>query len=150
MAINTTFTSGQILTAAQMNNLPWGIAGSVARTTSVSALTSSVADITGVSVTFTAVSTRVYKFTFAITGQKISTDGWTAIQLTDSANTQYIEIDQFAPAGSYWNCSGACFKTGLTGSVTVKLRGLCQSNTSNITVGATAPIILIVEDIGAA
>jgi hypothetical protein len=133
-----------------MNNLPWGIAGSVARTTAVSALSSSVADITGVSVTFTAISTRVYKFTFAITGQKQSTDGWTAIQLTDSANVQYIEIDQNTVAGGYWNCSGAAFKTGLTGSVTVKLRGLCQSNTSNVTVGANAPIILIVEDIGPA
>lgn len=150
MAINTTFTSGQILTAAQMNNLPWGIAGSVARTLAVSAITSTVADITGVSVTFTAVSTRVYKFTFAITGQKQTSDGWTAIQLTDSANVQYIEIDNNAPANGYWNCSGATYKTGLTGSVTVKLRGLCQSNTSTITVGANAPIILIVEDIGAA
>ena len=151
MAINTVpFVSGSILTASQMTNLPMGVAAVASRTTSVSSLGTAVADITGVSVTFTAVSSRLYKFSFFVTGQKVSTSGYTDIQLTDSSNVLIMGMTQYSVAGNYWNCSGGVTKTGLSGSVTYKLRGAAESGTSNPTASATIPITLVVEDIGAA
>ena len=64
MAINTTFTSGAILTAAQMNNLPWGVAGVQ---TSTSIFNTSAPHTTfqdnGMTLTITEVSGRRYKVT---------------------------------------------------------------------------------------
>ena len=59
---NTTFTAGNILTAAQMNRLPWGIMGYAQATASQSGITTET-NVTGLSVTFTADSTRYYKTT---------------------------------------------------------------------------------------
>jgi hypothetical protein len=83
MALNTTFTSGQILTAAQMNNLPWGVAGYVKRTTGSFTATTSVADITGLTTTFTAVSGRLYKVSYSTMTRKFGT-GFIEFQITDS------------------------------------------------------------------
>ena len=150
MALNTSFTTGAVLTAAQMNNLPWGVAAYTVRTTSVAALGTTTADITGVSVSFTAISSRIYRFSFYISGQKISTADYTDIQLTDSANNVIAASTSYAVAGNYWNCAGGVVKTGLTGSVSYKLRGSCGSGTSNPTASGTQPITLVIEDIGAA
>jgi hypothetical protein len=147
---NTAFTSGQILTAAQMNNLPRGVMAFVNRTTSVSALTTTTADITGMSVTFTAESTRLYKFTWSLRGTKATAAGYTDINLTDSSNVVKASITQYSVTGNFWNCSGAVTLTGLTGSVTYKLRGAAENNTSQPDAQAAAPITLIVEDVGPA
>ena len=64
MAINTTFGSGAVLTAAQMNNLPFGVAG-------IQTLTSSFATVAphttfqdnGMTLTITEVSGRYYRIT---------------------------------------------------------------------------------------
>jgi hypothetical protein len=150
MALNTTFTTGAVLTAAQMNNLPWGVAANVNVTTGIASLGTAYADLTGVTVTFTAVSSRRYKFTFFVSGQKISTAGYTDIQLTDSANVIIAASTSYAVAGNYWNCAGGVTKTGLSGTLTYKLRGAAESGTTNPTANAAQPTTLVVEDIGAA
>ena len=64
MASNTTFVSGEILTAAQMNNLPFGIMG---LQTSTSAFGTSAVHTTfqddGLTLTITEISGRRYKIT---------------------------------------------------------------------------------------
>jgi ABC-type uncharacterized transport system fused permease/ATPase subunit len=147
---NTTFTAGQVLTADQQNRLPRGVMAFVNRTTSVSALTTSYSDITGMSVTFTAVSSRLYKFTWSLRGTKLTAAGYTDIQLTDSANVVKASITQYSVTGNFWNCSGSVTLTGLTGSVTYKLRGAAENNTAQPDAQAAAPITLIVEDVGPA
>jgi hypothetical protein len=150
MALNSNFTAGQVLTAAQQNNFPRGVAAVLSRTTAVSALTTVTTDLTGVSVTFTADSTRLYKFTFFVTGQKVTSAGYTDIQLTDNSNNVIMGITQYSIAGNYWNCSGGVTKTGLSGSVTYKLRGSTEIATSAPIASAVVPITLIVEDVGLA
>ena len=66
MAINTTFTTGAILTAAQMNNLPWGVISSKYDTAaSISnALTTVQSFFTAPA--FTPVAGRLYRATYSI------------------------------------------------------------------------------------
>ena len=62
MAINTTFTTGAVLTAAQMNNLPWGVAGlqTLTSTFTTSPTHTNFQD-TGMTLTITEVSGRRYR-----------------------------------------------------------------------------------------
>jgi hypothetical protein len=64
MAINTTFTTGAVLTAAQMNNLPFGVAGLQTLTTG---FTTSSPHTTlqnnGMTLTITEVAGRTYRIT---------------------------------------------------------------------------------------
>jgi hypothetical protein len=147
---NTNFTAGAVLTAAQQNRLPRGVMAFVSRTTSVSALTTTVADITGMTVTFTAESTRLYRFTWTVTGQKVSSAGFSEINLTNGSNTQFATVVNSASAGEYWNCSGSVLLTGLSGSVTYKLRGLSGAGGSSPIAQANGPLTLVVEDVGPA
>jgi hypothetical protein len=62
IAPNTTFTSGAVLTAAQMNALPWGIVA-YTQSTNVVAVGTAVTLVTTAS-TFTAVANRYYKVTW--------------------------------------------------------------------------------------
>ena len=64
MAINTTFSSGAILTAAQMNNLPWGVAGVQTLTSSfATSATHTTFQANGMSLTITEVAGRAYRVT---------------------------------------------------------------------------------------
>jgi hypothetical protein len=153
MAINpnTNFTAGQVLTADQANRWPRGVMNQVTRTTSVSALTTTMADISGMSMTFTADSTRLYKASWVITGQKANfTNDYTEIVFATSGNTQIGGVLQYTVDGQWWNCSGNALFTVASGSVTYKLRGAVGSGTSNVSVSATRPIFFMIEDIGPA
>jgi hypothetical protein len=147
---NTAFTAGQVLTADQQNRLPRGVMAFVQRTTSVTNLTTTYADITGMTVTFTAESSRLYKISYYMTGLKNTTSGYTDISLTDDSNNQIFSMAQYAVAANYFNGSGGVVITGISGSKTYKLRGASEVATSTPTATATVPITLIVEDIGPA
>ena len=134
--------------ASSDGKYPRGVVANIVRTTAVASLGTTTADVTGMSVSFTAVSSRFYRFSFYISGQKISTADYTDIQLADSSNNVIAASTSYAVAGNYWNCAGGVVKTGLTGSVTYKLRGSCGSGTSNPTAYGTQPLTLVVEDIG--
>jgi hypothetical protein len=62
MALNTDFTSGQILTAAQMNNFPRGLVSVTSATASSGTFTTIVTTITAPS--FTAVANRLYRISY--------------------------------------------------------------------------------------
>ena len=59
MPLNTTFTTGQVLTATQQNNLPFGLVASATATASQTGISTEV-DLTSLTVTFTAVTGRTY------------------------------------------------------------------------------------------
>jgi hypothetical protein len=62
MAINSTFVSGAVLTAAQMNNLPMGIVSATSVTASSGVFTAETLRVTSPS--FTAVANRFYRITY--------------------------------------------------------------------------------------
>lgn len=59
MALNTTFSTGAVLTSTQMNNLPFGLVANATRTTAQTGI-GVLTDLTGLSVTFTAIANRQY------------------------------------------------------------------------------------------
>ena len=149
MAINTTFTSGQILTAAQMNNLPWGIAGS-----STLALDKSFTTLTdsGLTVTWTAISTRQYKLTF-FGNFSLTSAGLAQSYITDSSNVAIRETMSTIAGGALFPQSTTVLLTGISGSVTYKVRILAGAGTGTLYGADSRPALaaaFIVEDIGAA
>ena len=64
MTINTTFTTGQVLTASQVNNLPFGVAGLQTLTTAfTTSATHTSFQANGMTLTITEVAGRQYRIT---------------------------------------------------------------------------------------
>ena len=161
MASNTTFTSGAILTAAQMNNLPWGIvrataggtssSGYVLNTTTGVAITAAGGDVTGMTVSWSALSTRIYKITLTL-NDIYSGAGFNPllIEITDAANTVKYQARRLFPAGDTDSITLSYIETGLSGTILRKVRayGISNSGTFN-TNGGSALSTYVIEDIGA-
>ena len=149
MAINTTFVSGNILTAAQMNNLPWGVAGYATKATSQTV--TAEADVTGLTATWTAVGGRVYKFTIMMTINAGATANEVTVFLNDGT-TNIKETIMSQVNGEYHERSIVFYVTGITaGSKTYKVRA--SGNSSQIygtSTRASLAAQFIIEDIGAA
>jgi hypothetical protein len=151
MAANTTFTSGAVLTAAQMNNLPWGVVGTATRVAGDVTLGPAQTDITSMSITFTAVAGRIYRATWSVNALKNTTAGWTEAFFTDSANVIYGASIGYTIAGQWVNLSGVSLVSGLTaGSKTFKLRLQVENDTSLVVANSNLPCQLMIEDMGAA
>jgi hypothetical protein len=146
---NTDFTAGAILTAAQQNRFPRGVMG-YAVSTGDTALTTSEIDITGMSITFTAVANRLYKATFhcfyaqsATTRFLLSfTDGSNAVQNT-SQNHNGAVISNFSCTFLF---------TASAGSVTRKIRASMESGTATVfgNPASNRTYDFIIEDVGPA
>jgi hypothetical protein len=135
-------------------SLPRGVMGAVYRTAGNVAFTAgSAGDITGMSVTFTAVASRTYKATWTVTGLKDTTNGWCGAFLANSSNVIFGSVYQtgFIVVGAgYVNLSGVTYFSNLpAGSQTLKLRQQTESTGGTILASGTNPCILIIEDIGA-
>lgn len=151
MAANTTFTTGAVLTSAQMNNLPWGVVGHVVRQSGDLTATTVIQDLTDMSITFTAVAGRLYRASWGANGLKNTAAGYTQISFTDSSNVLYGYSLAYTVNGNYVNLSGVSLISGLTaGSKTFKLRVVTENNTSTIIAQATGPLQFMIEDMGAA
>jgi hypothetical protein len=152
MALNTNFTAGQVLTAAQQNNFPRGVAGYVKRTAGSVSITTAKADITGATITFTAEAGRAYKVTFNATVTKNVAVGTVSFYIATGANVDQYEylLEATATASGYVLCLSSVV-TGLSaGSQTLKMRAVVANNTGTVFGTSTNPYSFIVEDIGIA
>jgi len=97
IAPNNTFTSGQVLTAAECNAFPFGIVQRAVSSTDYT-LTTSAAIATGMTVTFTAIADRYYKITYmepqCQTSTVANTDTNIQIRVTNAAGTLLIKLVQ--------------------------------------------------------
>ena len=127
-------------------NAPWGRVASSLKTTTTS-LSTTVADVT--SVTFTAVANRYYKVHFFSPYLSMGAAGACDVILTDVSNTQ-VTVANFSPRGiGFFEPVNLMYlETPSAGSVTRKIRAVLSTSTGNIFGSATAPAVLIVEDIG--
>lgn len=150
---NTTFSSGAILTADQMNRLPWGVMGYGSATTNQTGI-STTADVTSLTTTFTADSTRYYRTTVYISNLvQITSNGYVTLYITDGSNTQ-------KQAGTMYKvvASGngeapmvlVLVETGLSGSTTRKARLTTSAGTVETRAASNQPAFIVVEDIGKA
>jgi len=153
MTMNTTFTSGQILTAAQQNALPFGAVSTGVNITSLSQTgITTVVDITGASITFTAVSGRRYKASFTISASADVASTGCNISITDATPTiQQQFVYNLNVLGEQQALIGVFYFTAASsGSLTRKLRVQRQYGGGNITLTATSTLALQfqIEDIG--
>ena len=146
---NTTFTAGNVLTAAQMNRLPWGVMGYASRTSNQ--IVTTVADVTSLTVTFTAISSRIYKTTLYIPIVVQQTaNGYAQLYLTTGGNTQ-LQWAQEYRLTNYQSFMGLTFvETGLSGSTTRKARAEASGGQIELLGAGTYPMQIVVEDIGQA
>ena len=150
MAINTTFTSGAILTASQMNALPFGVVKAVKGTAGNQSLTGTTTDITGMTSTFTAISGRLYKVTFSGLFVKSSAAGDIDIFITDGSNNIIYDFFQTQPLSSYTVISFTGVLSGLSGSTTIKARVSVSAGAGTLFMTSSNPSTFIIEDIGQA
>ena len=147
-------TAGDVLTAANVNLLPRGRVAYAQVTASQTPFTTQ-ADVTGLSVTFTAVSGRNYRtMAFMELGDSVAGDLIIAY-LTTGANTQLVRHTIVSPAlvsgVTYMVAVMSYSSSSLSGSTTHKVR--LERNVGSGTLGmfaaATSPAFIMVEDLGA-
>lgn len=127
--------------------LPWGHQTSASVTTPQAGF-GSLADATSVTVTWTAVNNRRYEIEVIAHVTPSNTDSAIAFQITDAANTvkgQSQMITNTTTAQAI--CVTKVIETGLSGSITRKLRVSVGSGTTSIN-STTYPTTITVRDIG--
>jgi len=147
---NTTFVAGNVLTAAQMNRLPWGVMGYASATANQTGITTQT-DLTSLSVTFTANSTRIYRTTLYIRYlEQLTATGFAQLFITDGSNVEKQRAVWRIDAAYGVQGILTVIETGLSGSVTRKGRGATDAGSMTIQAGSTGPAQIFVEDIGQA
>jgi hypothetical protein len=145
---NTDFTSGQILTAAQMNNFPRGVMGYAVSTTTPTVGTTQ-ADVENMTVTWTAVANRLYRATFE-GFVNVTTASESQFFFTDASNVINDSWYQNVPANQFTTlCLQHLFTIG-AGSKTLKVRALASAGTMTFFGTASRQFSFIIEDLGPA
>jgi hypothetical protein len=158
MPANTSFTSGQILTAAQMTALPWGVVNTTSGGTSsrgyfsittatTNAAATGIVDVTGATMTFTGIAGRLYKITITGAASSTSSNGLCDFKITDGSNV-ILQQQREEMAGNGFGQLSMVLIFTLTGSATYKLR--MDSVIADTTFGGAVPNqgTMVIEDIG--
>lgn len=149
MAINSTFVSGNILTAAQMNNLPMGIVSVTSATTASGTFTTQVTTITAPS--FTAVANRLYRITYFEPILQFISGTVNAIDMTIKIGGTAILNGEVKISSATNNVGNITTTRTLTAGANV-ITGHLTANgggTGNAFRSATAIAQIVIEDLGA-
>ena len=160
MASNTTFVSGNVLTAENMNSLPWGIVtataggtsgdGYIRNTTNPVNISAVIGDVGGMTISWTAISTRIYKITLTLSDIN-TVSGMTPllIDITDGSNVSKYQARQSFAAGQTSTMTMTYVETGLTGTILRKVRVQGTTNAGTFNTNAAAALsVFVIEDIG--
>lgn len=109
-----------------------------------------VADITGLSVTWTADSTRLYKTTINVNYAKATTANFASLHFTTGANAVILSRSTYMQIADYFTVELTWIEAGLSGSQTRKARADCTSGTLTVVNSFSRSGTIIVEDIGPA
>jgi hypothetical protein len=145
---NTNFSTGQVFTSAQANNFPRGVMGYAISTTSPT-VTTTTADVTGMTATWTAVANRLYRATF---------EGFVACTnpsqnqffFADASNVNQDSWYEDIPAGAFRTICLVYLFTTTAGSKTLKLRAQTSAGTMTFYGDSGRSLSFIVEDLGPA
>lgn len=144
---NVDFTAGQILTATQENNFPRGVMAYVINTTTNPTVSTTQADVTGMTVTWTAVTNRLYRVTFeGMIG--VTTASSNQYYFTNGSNTQLDQTYQDCPASQFQVICYQYLFLGVAGSTTIKLRAEASSGTLTFYGTGSRSRSIVVEDLG--
>lgn len=131
-------------------NMPWGRVATATMTTATSAVTT-VVDITGATVTWTAVANRRYKISLLVRTESSVANDKSTVSITDASNVILTATDRAhavvntgEPHHVFWE------ETIAAGSTTRKGRVVRLSGTGNVKInaGAALPNYMTVDDMG--
>ena len=148
IAPNTTFVSGAILTAAQMNALPFGVQVYDTETTTSSSFTTAVTVGTG---TMIAIANRLYRMTYFEPQLTGNVAGAALLKILDGA-TQLQATYTVIPAAGQENNAIITVTTTLSAGAHTLNATLVRGSAITLTAtrSATQPAVFTVEDIGPA
>jgi len=129
MALNTTFVTGAIYTAAQANNLPFGVVDYKSNTSSNLTINTAT-DITDLSITWTAIAGRVYMAQFNLNPYGSADDSSNQLLVLDGS-TVWQNRKNFASLNVIDSASGQYFFTTTAGSHTMKVQ-MSKAGTNNV------------------
>lgn len=153
-----TWSPGDILTAADLNLYARGgqemgyVLATVDTGNGTSLTFSTATDVTGLTLTFTAISSRVYEMEAFTNVVSTVTDDHLMISITDSANVaQKTAIATIAKNGQAQTLICKARVTGISGSVTYKVRILRNTGTGFPSVLGTGSFAsyFTIKDVGA-
>ena len=131
-------------------NMPWGCVAVATTTTKTTSISSSYVNLTGLSVTWTAVADRRYK----VTGYCDISSGATAciarLAIADGSDTTKAQSQQDLGGSQVASQVVHEIFTGTSASTTRKLRALVTSGTGATQSDVYGPHMILVEDIGPA
>ena len=155
---NVDFTTGQTLLASQQNRFPRGLMAQAQSTVNYT-LTAANAIATGMSVSFTGVAGRVYKFTYyepAVETSTIAAGSTTVLNIrqTNAAGVQITNGVVASQVAGLKDVNALCLVAIIpiitSGAYTYVGCAIANSTTGAPILGrsATTPSLLLVEDIG--
>jgi hypothetical protein len=151
MTIPGGYVALDTLTAANMNLLPAGKIAYAAATANQASVTS-IVDLTGLTVTFTALASRKYRVSAQVYVGSTVTADVVALYITDGASTPVQVAQQLLTTSGAITVTSSVIVSSVAGSTTYKLRGQRTAGTGSLTFVAAAanPMYILVEDIGPA
>ena len=150
---NTTFVSGAILTAAQQNAFGFSTVAMTKTTTMSQSGVTTAVDLTGATVTWTALANRNYKVTWQTYATCTVANSPGTVNLNEGATILQYATTNLVSSGAGATINGLYIGTFSAGSHTLKLVGsLGAGGTGSVFFQsvATLPTFLLVEDIGPA
>ena len=145
--------SAWVETVSALTKAPRGVMGYVSRTSGdIGSIAGGSQDLTGMSITFNAITGRLYKATWLVVANKAGVDrDGSGAQFCKSDNTVVAQVPLVTLSGNYdSNYSASAVFTQATGSATYKMRIYSFSGNMTVFSSATKPLVFIIEDIGAA
>ena len=156
MTASTTYVSGAILTAGNMNSLPWGLVDATAGGTSGRGyvnsstnftMTTTLADVTNMTVTWTAVTGRLYRGSFNGMGDNVGTAQFWIVEIANGSNVQQVQRQEYMQSSLPTSMGIERIWTGLSGSQTMKVRARVNT-ANNAIINGSSFFTFYVEDIG--
>ena len=141
------WADGDVLTAAHLALVPWGLVGAVVTSADQTGI-SAIADITGLTVTWTATASRTYVTFVKASVRKITNAGDAFIHLTDGAGGQKDGSPVTLGVNDYGTLTAIAIETGLSGSITRKARASASSATVTVLGASNYTSSILVFDIG--
>lgn len=145
----TQLTTGALVTAANWNTIPAGVLGYAQTTTSQGSITSTV-DLTGLSVTVTAIASRRIRVSGFVSIGADAADNTIRVgiwQLTNELNSSDVNS---SVANVRYGTHVSVVVTPSAGSVTYRIRAGRVSGAGSVGTGSSTirPSYILVEDLG--
>lgn len=126
------WVDGDALTSTRLNAFGHLISYVNGSTSDQTGIGASATDVTGLSITWTAESGRLYLIVASVAVQQLTANGNATVTITDGAGTVAARRNVTLGTNEYDTVWVPEFKTGLAGSVTRKVRAFTSSGSLTV------------------